>query len=66
MWWTTIVGFGVGLVLSHVWIFPAHAVDMRLVNMTVGDLLRIFGGLVASVTAAGIGNLADIGFGRSD
>ena len=48
MWWITFVGFGVGLCVSWLWIFPAHVVDMKLVHMTMGDLFRILAGLLFS------------------
>ena len=58
MWWSSFVGFGVGLCLSYLCIFPAHVVDMRLVHMTVGDLLRILGGLlVANIIGLATGRL---------
>jgi len=66
MWWGAIVGFAVGAWLSYSFILPADILNLKLVAMTIGDLLRIFGALVATLVAAGIGHLVDIGLGNAD
>ncbi len=66
MWWGTIVGLAVGAWLSYSFILPTDVLNLKLGAMTIGDLLRIFGALVATLVAAGIGHLVDIGFGNAD
>jgi len=66
MWWGTIIGFVIGAWLSYSFIFPADILDLKLAAITIGDLLRILGGLVATVVVAGIGHLVDIGLGNAD
>ena len=66
MLWGTIIGFVIGVFVSYSFIFPANILDLRLVAMTIGDLLRIFGGLVATVVVAYIGYLVDICLGNTD
>ena len=66
MWWGTIIGVVIGALLSYSFIFPPNILDLKLAAMTIGDLFRIFGGLVATVMAAGIGYLVDIGIGNAD
>jgi hypothetical protein len=50
-----VIGFGIGLFLSYFFIFPADILSIKLVNLTIGDCLRIFGGFVASCFTAWIG-----------
>jgi hypothetical protein len=66
MWWGTIVGIAIGAWLSYSFILPADVLNLKLAAMTIGDLLRIFGALVATLVAAGIGHLVDIGLGNAD
>jgi hypothetical protein len=66
MWWGTIIGFIGGLWLSYAFIFPADLFNIKLGALTVGGLLRIFGGLVATFIAAGIGHIVDVGLGNAD
>lgn len=44
MWWGAIVGFAIGSWLSYSFIFPADIIGLKLAGITIGDLLRIFGG----------------------
>lgn len=57
MGWGTIIGLGVGVWISYSFILPSDVLNIKLAAMTIGDLLRIFGALVATVTAGGIGLL---------
>lgn len=66
MWWGTIVGLAVGAWVSYSFILPADILNLKLAAMTIGDLLRIFGALAATLVAAGIGHLVDIGLGNAD
>lgn len=66
MWWGTIVGLVIGVWLSYSFIFPADILGLKLAAITIGDLLRIFGGLVATVVAAKLGHLVDIVLGNAD
>jgi len=65
MWWGTLVGLGIGFWLAYTFIFPADILNIRLAAMTIGDLLRIFGGLVVTALVGAIGYLVDIGFGKA-
>jgi hypothetical protein len=70
MWWGTIIGLAIGAWLSYSFILPTGILDVKLAEMTIGHLLRIFvrifGGLVAIAIVAGIGHLVDIGLGKAD
>jgi hypothetical protein len=66
MCWGTIIGFVIGALVSYSFIFPANISDLRLAAMTIVDLLRIFGALVATVVVAYIGYLVDICLGNAD
>lgn len=66
MWWGTLIGLAIGFWLAYSFIFPADIPNIRLAAMTIGDLLRAFGGLVATTIVAGIGHLVDIGLGNAD
>ncbi len=50
-----IIGFIVGLVISNAFIFPADVLSLKLANLTIGDVLRIIGGIAAILIAAWIG-----------
>jgi hypothetical protein len=41
MWWGTIVGFAVGAWLSYSFILPTDVLNLKLVTITISDLLRI-------------------------
>lgn len=66
MWWGAIVGFAIGFWLSYSFIFPADIIGLKLAGITIGDLLRIFGGFVATVVAAQLGHFVDIVLGNAD
>ena len=66
MWWGTIVGLAVGAWLSYSFILPADILNLRLAAITIGDLLRIFVAVAATLAAAGVGHLVDIGMGNAD
>lgn len=57
--WATIVGFVVGALLSYSFILPTDLLNLKLAAMTIGDLLRIFGAMVATLVTTGIGVLID-------
>ena len=65
MWWGSIVGLAIGAWLSYSFILPADVLDLKIVAMTIDDLLRIFGALAATLVAAGIGHLVDIILGNA-
>jgi hypothetical protein len=50
-----IIGFGAGLWLSVMFIFPDHALRTPLSAMTLGYILRILGGLIVTLVGGGIG-----------
>jgi hypothetical protein len=50
-----IIGAAAGLLLSNVFIFPNDLLSRQLVEMTIGDILRILGGLVVIPLLGGIG-----------
>ena len=52
MWWGTIVGLGVGAFVSYSFILPSDILNLKLSTMTIGDILRMFGALIATGTAA--------------
>jgi len=58
-----IIGVGAGLLLSNFFIFPNDILSLRLVAMTVGDLLRILGGVVVAVIVGVIGGFIGFFFG---
>lgn len=50
-----IIGFLIGGSITYNFILPANILDLRLVDITIRDLLRIIGGLVATAVATWIG-----------
>jgi hypothetical protein len=66
MWWGTIIGFAIGAWLSYNFILPTDILSLKLAAMTIGDILRIIGALVATLVIAGIGHIVDIGLGNAD
>jgi hypothetical protein len=65
MWWGSIVGLAIGAWLSYSFILPADVLNLKLAAMTIDDLLHIFGALVATLVAVGIGHLVDIILGNA-
>jgi len=57
LFFCAIIGFGVALGLSVWFIFPADVLNLKLVAMTVGDILRILVGLLVTLLGGGIGLL---------
>jgi hypothetical protein len=55
IWSGLIVGFAVGCVVSYLFIFPANILNLKLADLTIGDLLRIFGGLGCIGLASSLG-----------
>lgn len=64
--WGAIIGFIIGASLSYNFILPTDILNLRLAAMTIGDLLRIFGALVATLVTTAIGHLVDIALGKAD
>jgi hypothetical protein len=52
-----IVGFVAGLFLSNAFIFPAEVLSLKFAVMTIGDFLRIIGGVLVTLLATGIGGI---------
>lgn len=52
-----VIGLVIGIYISCSFIFPADILALKLVNMTIGDILRILGGLTVIANAAGFGAL---------
>lgn len=50
-----IIGAGVGLWLSNLFIFPNDVLSLKLADITIGDILRIPGGLVVVLFGGIIG-----------
>lgn len=50
-----LVGLCAGLWLSVTFIFPADVLSIKLTALTIGDLLRILGGALATIAATVIG-----------
>jgi hypothetical protein len=46
-----VIGLGIGLALSYFFIFPTDILSMKLIDLTIGDLLRILAGLVVTLFA---------------
>lgn len=53
----TIVGFAIGIWFAYNLIFPPDLLNIRLSELTIGNILRIIGGILVAVIIAGIGNL---------
>jgi hypothetical protein len=50
-----IIGLLVGASITYNFILPANILDLRVVDITIRDLLRIIGGLVATGVATWVG-----------
>jgi hypothetical protein len=57
-----IIGLGVGLWVSVSFIFPSNVLDLKLADMTIGDVGRILGGMVVTLLGLGFG----AGMGSND
>jgi hypothetical protein len=55
MLWRIVIGFAVGLLLSIFFIFPADMLSLKLVEMTMGNFLRVLGGFAVIIMAPVIG-----------
>ncbi len=60
-----IVGFVLGGWLSYAYILPPETLNLRLVNITFGDLLHILAGIAVPVAGARLGQLVSICIGRT-
>lgn len=56
----TIVGFLIGVSISYNVILPAGLWGLKLADITIGDILRIIGALVATGIVTGIGVVVDM------
>ena len=59
--WGTIIGFVISALISYYFILPNDILNLKLVDITIGDLLRISGAVVTIIIVTGIGLLSDIG-----
>jgi len=66
MWWGTIVGVAVGSWISYSFILPNDILNLQLSAITIGDIFRMIGSLIAIFVTANIGHLVDIGIGNAD
>ena len=57
--WGKIVGLAVGALLSYFFILPADVLNIELAVTSISDLLRVFGAVVVTVMAIGIGHFVD-------
>jgi hypothetical protein len=55
LWIGIIIGAGAGFVLSTFFIFPSDVLNLRIIEMTIGDILRILGGLLVVVMGGTLG-----------
>jgi hypothetical protein len=66
MRWGVITGLAIGSWVSYNYIFPDAVLGTRLADITIGDILRIVGGLIITFVAVVIGHFIDIGRGAAD
>lgn len=66
MRWGAIIGLVIGGWVSYTFIFPHDVLSISLAAITIGDILRIVGGLIATFIAAVIGHFIDIGRGAAE
>ena len=61
----SVVGLGLGLLLTHLYILPLNAPSIKLADLTIFDLLRILAGLITTLVTTflglGVGKIADKG-----
>ena len=50
-----LIGSIIGCVLANTFIFPADIFNIKLGNLTIGDVLRIFGGVMVILISTGLG-----------
>jgi hypothetical protein len=55
MWGGGLIGFGIALVLSIYFIFPTGMLNIKIVDLTVGDVLRIVAGVIVIIISIIIG-----------
>lgn len=55
MWSGGLIGFVISLVIAIFFIFPADMLNTKLVDLTVGDLLRMLIGVIAIILSVIIG-----------
>ncbi len=60
-----IVGFGLGAWFSYAYILPSETLNLRIVNVTFGDLLHILVGIAVPLAGARLGQLVSICIGRT-
>jgi len=53
----SIIGVAAGLWISHAFIFPADVLHLHPSTISIGDLLRIIGGIFVTFGVAGIGGI---------
>jgi hypothetical protein len=51
----SIIGLGAGFFVSYFFIFPNDMLNLRLAMITMGDILRILGGIIVLVIGSTIG-----------
>lgn len=55
MWSGGLIGFVISLVIAIFFIFPADMLNTKLVDLTVGDILRMLIGVIAIILSVIIG-----------
>jgi hypothetical protein len=68
IFWGIVIGFAIGAYFSYAVILPPDILNLKLVNMTIGDVLRIFAALVIAFIGAGTGWLVGlfVGVGKGE
>jgi len=59
-----IIGAGAGFWLSNLFIFPTDILNLKFADMTIGDILRILGGLLPVCWGAVIGGAIGESIGK--
>lgn len=58
-----LIGLAIGYAVCYFFIFPTDLLSIKLVNLTIGDVLRILGGLVVilitTIVGGNIGSFMD-------
>jgi hypothetical protein len=55
MWGGGLIGFGIALALASYFIFPTDMLNIKIVNLTVGDVIRIAFGVIVIIISIIIG-----------